>query len=106
MNEPSPYFFRRTAPVEKGVIDLREFSVVEDQIAPLRECWLIAYRHRWLILICAFALLLCAALYSFTRTPLYTAEATLLIERKVPQVLKVQDARADSLDFNNSEIGR
>jgi len=104
MNEPSPYFFRRTAPLEKRVIDLREFSVVEDQIAPLRECWLIAFRHRWLILICVFALLLCAALYSFTRTPLYTAEATLLIERKVPQVLKVQDARADSLDFNNSEF--
>src|SRR3990172_3406663 len=104
MNEPSPYFFRRTAPLEKKVVDLREFSVVEDQIAPLREYGLIVLRHRWLILICAFALLLGAALYSFTRTPLYTAEATLLIERKVPQVLKVQDARAESLDYNNSEF--
>src|SRR3990172_3338521 len=104
MNEPSPYFFRRTAPLEKKVIDLREFSVVEDAVAPLREYWLIVFRHRWLILVCAFALLLCAALYSFTRTPLYTAEATLLIERRVPQVVKVQDARADSLDYNNLEF--
>jgi len=104
MNEPSPYFFRRTAPLEKKVVDLHEFSVVQDPVVPLREYWLIVFRHRWLILICAFALLLCAALYSFTRTPLYTAEATLLIERRVPQVLKVQDARADSLDYNNLEF--
>src|SRR3990172_6116129 len=104
MNEPSPYFFRRTAPLEKKVVDLREFSVVEDQIAPLREYGLIVLRHRWLILICAFALLLCVTLYSFTRTPLYTAEATLLIERRVPQVLKVQDARADSLDYRDLEF--
>lgn len=104
MNEPSPYFFRRTAPVEKSVIDLREFSVAQDPVVPLREYWLIVFRRRWLILICAFGLLFCAVLYSFTRTPLYTAEATLLIERRVPQVLKVQDARADSLDFNNMEF--
>ena len=99
MNEPSPYFFRRTAPLAKEVVDLHEFSVVEDQVVPLREYWLIVVRHRWLILICAFALLLCAALYTFTRTPLFTAEATLLIERRAPQFLKVQDARADSTDY-------
>ncbi|MBI2533487.1 MAG: GumC family protein, partial [Deltaproteobacteria bacterium] len=101
MNEPSPYFFRRTAPLEKEVVDLHEFSVVEDQVVPLREYWLIVVRHRWLILICAFALVLCAALYTFTRTPLFTAEATLLIERRAPQFLKVQDARADSFDYND-----
>jgi polysaccharide biosynthesis transport protein len=103
MNEPSPYFFRRTAPVEKEVFDLHEYSVVEDQVVPIREYWLTVVRHRWLILICVFALLLGAALYNFTRTPLYTAEATLLIERRAPQFLKVQDARADSVDndYNN-----
>jgi capsular exopolysaccharide synthesis family protein len=105
MNEPSPYFFRRAAPLEKAIVDLHEFSVVEDQIHPLRDYWLILKRHRWLILMCAFALLVCAALYTFTRTPLYTAEATLLIERKAPQVLKVQDARADSADYDyNNEF--
>ena len=101
MNEPAPYFFRRAAPLEKEILDLHEFSVVEDQIHPLRDYWLILKRHRWLILVCAFVLLVCAALYTFTRTPLYTAEATLLIERKAPQVLKVQDARADSSDYND-----
>ncbi len=99
MNEPSPYFFRRPARLDKEVIDLHEFSVVEDQVDLLRDYWLILKRHRWLILICAFALLVGAALYTFTRTPLYTAEATLLIERKAPQFLKVQDARADSIDY-------
>ena len=70
----------------------------------LREYWLILKRHRWLILGCAFTLLVCAGLYTFTRTPLYTAEATLLIERKTAQFLKVQDARAESTDYNSIEF--
>ena len=93
VNQPSPYFIRRTARPENQTIDLHEFSVVEDQVLPLRDYWLIIKRHRWLILSCALALFIGATLYTFTRTPLYTADATLLIERKAPQILKLQDAR-------------
>src|SRR5688572_2916795 len=95
-NSPSPYFIRRTMRPENQPIDVHDFTVIEDQVHPLRDYWLIAKRHRWLILSCALALFVSAALYSFTRTPLYTAEATLLIERKAPQVLKLEDTRADS----------
>src|SRR5919108_3755809 len=101
INQPSPYFIRRTARPENQTIDVHDFSVVEDQVHPLRDYWLIVKRHRWLILSCALAFFIAAALYTFTRTPLYTAEATLLIERKAPQVLKLQDARADSVDYND-----
>src|SRR5947208_1375045 len=100
-NPPSPYFIRRTPRAEGQTIDLHEFSVVEDQVHPLRDYWLIIKRHRWLILSCALALFIGAALYTFARTPLYTAEATVLIERKAPQILKLQDARADSVDYND-----
>ncbi|HEY3166945.1 MAG TPA: Wzz/FepE/Etk N-terminal domain-containing protein, partial [Candidatus Binatia bacterium] len=100
-NQPSPYFIRRTVRPENQTIDLHDFSVVEDQVHPLRDYWLIVKRHRWLILSCALALFIAATLYTFTRTPLYTAEATLLIERKAPQILKLQDARADSVDYND-----
>ena len=101
-NQPSPYFIRRTLRPENQTIDLHEFSVVEDQIHPLRDYWLIVKRHRWLILSCALALFIAATLYTFTRTPLYTAEATLLIERKVPQILKLRDTRKDSGDDDYS----
>src|SRR5437773_1677480 len=101
-NQPSPYFIRRTVRPENQTIDLHDFSVVEDQIHPLRDYWLIVKRHRWLILSCALALFIAATLYTFTRTPLYTAEATLLIERKVPQILKLRDTREDSGDDDYS----
>src|ERR671934_120244 len=100
-NQPSPYFIRRTGRPEPQTIELREFSVVEEPVHPLRDYWTIVKRHRWLILSCAATLFIAAALYTFTRTPLYTAETTLLIERKAPQVLKLQDARAESVDYND-----
>ena len=99
-NQPSPYFIRRTARPETPAIELRDFSVVEDQVHPLRDYWLIVKRHRWLIVSCALVVFIGAALYTFTRTPLYTSEATLLIERKAPQFLKLQDARGDADDYN------
>ena len=99
--QPSPYFIRRTPRVEGQTIDIRDYSVVEDRVHPLRDYWLIAKRHRWLILSCALVFFIGAALYAFTRTPLYTAEATLLIERKAPQILKLQDARGEADDYNN-----
>lgn len=89
---------------DAGTIDLHEFMSVEDQQdSPLRDYWLVIRRHQWLVLFCAFALLLGAGLHTFTRTPLYTAQATILIERKPPQVLKVQDARSEvfEFDYNN-----
>lgn len=97
---PSPYFIRRTARPDNPAIELHEFSVVEDQVHPLRDYGLILKRHRWLILSCVLVVFVGAALYTFTRTSLYTAEVTLLIERKAPQILKVQDTRGDSDDYN------
>ena len=104
MDQLSPYFSRRATQGEKETIDLRQFSAAEDQNHSLRDYWLIIKRHRWLVLICTLTIAISVALYTFTRIPLYTAEATLLIERKAPQFLKVQDARADSIDYADSEF--
>ena len=75
----------------------------EDRVHPLGKYWVTVKRHRWLILISTLAVLLFAFFYSVTRVPLYTAEATVLIERKAPQNLKVQDPRGDPIanDYNN-----
>ncbi len=105
-NQPSPYFIRRNAVPEKQPVELREFSVLDDQVHPLRDYWLITKRHRWLILSCALVSFIGAALYAFTQTPLYTSEATVLIERKAPQILNLRDARGEITESNdyNSEF--
>src|SRR5690349_9265238 len=100
-NQPSPYFVRRAVTSQDEVINVNDFSVVEDQVHPLRDYWRIAKRHRWLILTCALVAFIAATLYAFTRTPLYTAEATLLIERKTPQILNLRDAGGEAADFND-----
>ena len=102
-HQPSPYFIRRTVETEPKAIDITEWTGGEDRVRPLREYWVTVKRHRWLILISTLAVLLFAFFYSVTRVPLYTAEATVLIERKAPQNLKVQDSRGDSTanDYNN-----
>ena len=69
----------------------------EDRVHSLRKYWVTVKRHLWLILLSTLAALLFAFFYSVTRVPLYTAEATVLIERKAAQNLKVQDPRSDSL---------
>ncbi|HWO42680.1 MAG TPA: polysaccharide biosynthesis tyrosine autokinase, partial [Candidatus Eisenbacteria bacterium] len=51
-----------------------------------------------LIAACAAVVVLCAGLYVLTRTPLYTAQATIMIEPKPPQVLKIQDALSQSIE--------
>jgi polysaccharide biosynthesis transport protein len=95
---------RRLAMPQEKSIDLREFSALEDQSSPLNDYWHIIKRHRWLVLLCAITIVISVAVHTFTRTPLYTAEATLLIERKAPQFLKVQDARAESIDYADTEF--
>src|SRR5919106_6599409 len=101
--QPSPYFVRRTLTRQSEAIEINNFTVVEDQVHPLRDYWLMAKRHRWLILSCASVSLIIAALYAFTRTPLYTSETTVLIERRAPQILNLKDARGEATDNDYNE---
>jgi capsular exopolysaccharide synthesis family protein len=103
MSQGSTGFFTRPAGPEKEIIELHDYELVEEQLHPLAEHWLIVTRHWWLIAACALACMIFAGLYIYTRVPLFTAESTVLIERKAPQYLKLQDARVDvnDYDFNN-----
>ena len=99
MNQLSPYFIRRNEPAEPEAVDLHEFMNVDDRSSPLRDYWQTIKRHCWLILVCGFILTAGALLYTFTRTPLYTAQTVILIERKPPQVLKEKDALSESVEY-------
>lgn len=106
-NQPTPYFIRRSVPATGKVIDLVDTVDVTpnvDQLHPLKEYWLTIKRHSWLIAACTAALFLSGILFWLTRVPLFTSEAMILIERKPPQFLKMQDARGgqfDSGDYNS-----
>ncbi len=99
MKEPLPYFIRRNIPLpdEKPIL-LNENMAVEEPGFGLLDYWLTIRRYQWLVFTCVFVTLACAALYTFTRIPLYNAHTTILIEPKPPQVLKVQDAVAEYIE--------
>src|SRR5688500_10506880 len=98
MQTPSPYFIRQNSSPQDEPIQLGGYMEVEDQGSAIREYWSLVRRHRWIILACVAGVVILAGLYTFTRTPIYTAQATLLIERKPPQVLKLQDALSESIE--------
>ena len=97
-NTPSPYFIQRNSSPQNGVVELSGYMEMESKSSNLREYWYLLKRYRWLIAGCALAVVCAVMLYVVTRTPLYTAQATLLIERKAPQAVKIQDALSESLE--------
>src|SRR5689334_23967487 len=99
MKEISPYSIRphvAPGPTARDPNHDDDFSIpVQAEAHVLWDYWLTVRRNRWLILGISVAVILTAISYVFTKTPLYTAQTVLLIERKAPQILKVQDARAE-----------
>lgn len=70
------------------------------------EYWRTVCRHWKLILTCAAVAVLATGLYVLLKTPLYTAEAKILIERRTPQILDVRDIVADGLGGEESNYYR
>ena len=74
-------------PVPTYIIEREQYlnsaSGPEDQLtheaSPLQDYFKIFLSYRWLICSVSFIVLVCAALYSFLATPMYTAEAKLKI---------------------------
>lgn len=88
---PSAYFIRRSGPQPADVFTLDAYNATDQSLFSLTECVRILRQHRWVILAVAGAAMIAASLFSLSRTPLYTAETTLLIERQAPRVLKAQE---------------
>ena len=61
----------------------------------LRDYWQIARKHRWRIIGCFVAAVAIAALSVLLATPIYTAKAKVVIERKGPQIV---NSSADSVE--------
>lgn len=69
--------------------------------------WLRLLQRGWRLLAgCAALAVLATGVYVFSKTPLYTAESKILIERQAPQVLDVQQIVADGLSGDESNYYR
>jgi len=104
MNEIRPKSSQRIIFLEQedAVHDGRRLGPAGD--APvLRDYWQVVRKHRWKVLACLAVAVIISGVVVFVTTPTYVATATLMIERKGPRVVKIQQVseEADAADENS-----
>jgi len=91
MTQPSPYFIRRSSHLEEpargigfgpGAFDEEEGRV------DLLGYWHIIRKRLALVIGVVFAVVMLTTIYEFMQTPLYTAEATILLKPGTPQIME------------------
>ena len=109
MPELAPYTMRLTFPSERGETAVLVGPVGQDEERlSLRDCWWIITNRFWFIAVFLCGTVLATALLLVLMPPTYTAEVTLLIERKPPRVLDRNEASAelfvpDEYDFYKTQ---
>jgi capsular exopolysaccharide synthesis family protein len=63
----------------------------------LRDYWQVVRKHRWKIVACFFISVAASVVLTFWMTPIYIAKATLMIERKTPQVVKIEQVAEEAM---------
>jgi succinoglycan biosynthesis transport protein ExoP len=109
MTQPSPYFIRRSQPIDAEVMDTSfrgKLPDEEERSIDLIKYWIIVKRHRWMILSIATAVLVIVAIRVSMMTPMYTADATVLLKPGNPQLLEGHggaqgDASSTSSDWDS-----
>jgi succinoglycan biosynthesis transport protein ExoP len=88
MREPSPYLIRRVSAVSSELDESDYRLLPDDEPAriDLRQYWRTIREHLWLVVAVPLALVSIVAVKDLMATPLYTAQATILIKNKAPQV--------------------
>src|SRR6202171_3102723 len=111
MTQPSPYFIRRSQPIETEVMDASFSGKLQDENErpiDLLNYWITIKKHLWMILSIATAALVIVAIRVSMMTPLYTADATVLLKPGNPQLLEghngsQQGAASASSDWDSVE---
>ena len=105
MNEIMPKSRRAVSFLEQedAVHEDRRFESVSE--APsFRDYWLVVRKHQWKILACLVSAVIISGIIVFTTTPIYVAKATLMIERKAPQVVKIQQVIGETDEADESSF--
>jgi len=98
MQELAPYTMHLTFPSERGETAVFVGPVgQEEERLSLQDCWWIISNRFWLIAVFFCGTVLATALLLLLMPPTYTAEVTLLIERKPPRVLDMPEASTELL---------
>jgi polysaccharide biosynthesis transport protein len=91
----SPHYTRGTILVEDADVVSGPRFVEGDEAPSLRDYWQVVTKHKWKIVACFVAAVTIAALIVFSKPPIYTAQATLLIERTEPQVVNIKQVLSE-----------
>ena len=97
MRELSHYILQRSVPAAGEELAVLNGSVLEEEGLNLRHYWGVLRKHWRLITVFSLSTVLATVLVIFIITPLYTAETSLLIERKTPQVLDIREVLSEPL---------
>ncbi|MPZ78264.1 MAG: polysaccharide biosynthesis tyrosine autokinase [Deltaproteobacteria bacterium] len=99
MKELSPYSQERIVLLEpEDSLSNRRHGERGGDAPNLRDYWHVARKHQWKIMTCFAAAVAASAVIAFSVTPTYTAKATMLIERKDPQVVNFKQVLAEPID--------
>ncbi len=102
MTQPSPYFIQRNGPPREENPELtpRNVSFIEEEEGTinLEQYWHAIRKRLGLILGIVFAAILLTTVHELLQTPLYTADATVILKPGTPQML--QDKENTQLDIN------
>jgi polysaccharide biosynthesis transport protein len=110
MTQPSPYFIRRTSHLEEPMraagFGAGNFDEEEGHI-DLLAYWHVIKKRLALVIGVVFAAVVLTTIYAYLQTPLYTAEARILLKPGTPQIMESKDAEQesyyDSDDYENFE---
>jgi polysaccharide biosynthesis transport protein len=90
MKELAPYYGRHPAARPEPEVEIFTQVSSGDEEVHLRDHWRVIWKHRWSVLGTFFGTVLIVGIAVFLKTPIYTATATLLIERQAPQMLDIR----------------
>src|ERR1700719_3755842 len=91
MTQPSPYFIRRTTPLEDDPADNRVTSFDDEEgRIDFNQYWRIVHKHLSMIVAIFVGVTLLTVIRVLMETPLYTAQATILIKPGTPQIFGTQ----------------
>jgi succinoglycan biosynthesis transport protein ExoP len=86
-------------PPEPARVDAYAAYAPYEEEAHLKDYWRVLVRHRWTVLTFFLVTVVATAAWTFTTRPIYTATATLRIEREAPKVLEFEEViKADPED--------
>lgn len=98
MHELTPYRMRLTFPAEREetAVLIEPLMPAEERLS-LRDCWWVISNRFRLIAVFFVGTILATGLVLLLMPSTYTAEVTLLIERKPPRILDIHEASAEPL---------